>query len=201
MRHRVSGKRLGRSSSHRQAMERNFICSVIKHERVVTTVQKAKFLQPSVEKILTLVSRDEARHTAYGVKYLTHVAGELDARELRELEDFAFESARLLVDSRTGSTMRTSALQIWADAGLDPKTVFGELAKERDKLQRGEGGAAGPIRGFVIPTLRSIGLFSERLEGHFREMFVANFGEERASQLNLQAKLPDDLDAWVEQRI
>lgn len=54
MRHRVSGKRLGRSSSHRQAMERNFICSVIKHERVVTTVQKAKFLQPSVEKILTL---------------------------------------------------------------------------------------------------------------------------------------------------
>jgi hypothetical protein len=157
--------------------------------------------EPLLEQILTLVSRDEARHTAYGVKYLSHVAGDLDARELRELEDFAFESARLLVDSRTGSTMRSSALQIWADAGLDPKTVFGELAKERDKLQRGEGGSAGPIRGFVIPTLRSIGLFSERLEGHFREMFVANFGEERASQLDLQRQLPDDLDAWVEQRI
>jgi hypothetical protein len=157
--------------------------------------------EPLLEQILTLVSRDEARHTAYGVKYLSHVVGDLDAREIRELEDFAFESARLLVDSRTGSTMRSSALAIWSDAGLDPKVVFGELAKERDKLQRTEGGATGPIRGFVIPTLRSIGLWSERLEGHFREMFTANFGAERAAQMNLQAELPDDLEAWVEQRI
>lgn len=59
MRHRVAGKRLSRSSSHRQAMERNFICSVIKHERVVTTLEKAKFLQPAVEKILTLGKRKD----------------------------------------------------------------------------------------------------------------------------------------------
>jgi len=35
-------------------MRRNFICSVIKHERVVTTLEKAKALQPSVEKAITL---------------------------------------------------------------------------------------------------------------------------------------------------
>ena len=54
MRHRVVGKRLGRSTSHRRAMRRNFICSVIKHERVVTTVERAKALRRSVEKVITL---------------------------------------------------------------------------------------------------------------------------------------------------
>ena len=54
MRHRVAGKKLNRSSSHRAAMTRNFICSVIKHERVVTTHPKAKAMQRAVEKILTL---------------------------------------------------------------------------------------------------------------------------------------------------
>ena len=54
MRHRIAGKKLGRSSSHREAMRRNFICSVIKHERVVTTVEKAKAMQRNVEKVITL---------------------------------------------------------------------------------------------------------------------------------------------------
>lgn len=54
MRHRVVGKRLGRSTSHRRAMRRNFICSVIKHERVVTTVERAKAMRRSVEKVITL---------------------------------------------------------------------------------------------------------------------------------------------------
>ena len=51
----------------------------------------------------------------------------------------------------------------------------------------------------MIPTLRALDLFSERIEGHFFDMFAANFGEVRAKRLNLDAKLPDDLDAWIEQ--
>ena len=54
MRHRLAGKRLGRSTSHRRAMRRNFICSVIKHERVVTTLERAKAMRRSVEKVITL---------------------------------------------------------------------------------------------------------------------------------------------------
>ena len=54
MRHRVAGKKLGRTTAHRAAMTRNFIVSVIVHERVVTTLAKAKGLRPSVEKVLTL---------------------------------------------------------------------------------------------------------------------------------------------------
>jgi hypothetical protein len=56
----------------------------------------------------------------------------------------------------------------------------------------------GPVSGFVIPTLRSIGLFSERIEGHFAEMFEANFHTQEARNLaRLHQELPDDLEAWV----
>ena len=54
MRHRVAGKKLGRTTSHRQAMTRNMTVSLIEHERIVTTVQKAKNVKPFVEKLVTL---------------------------------------------------------------------------------------------------------------------------------------------------
>ena len=42
MRHRKSGRKLGRTSSHREAMFRNMITSLFEHERIVTTTPKAK---------------------------------------------------------------------------------------------------------------------------------------------------------------
>ena len=94
--------------------------------------------------------------------------------------------------------MRQSVLEVWRQAGLDPETVFAELAKEREKItpERQRNDPGGPVRGFIIPSLRSVGLFSERLEGHFRGMFEANFGE-RGRTMDLGGELPEDLDAWV----
>ena len=54
MMHNVAGKSLGRNSAHRAALRKNFTVSVIEHERVVTTLAKAKALRPFVEKIITL---------------------------------------------------------------------------------------------------------------------------------------------------
>jgi hypothetical protein len=156
--------------------------------------------EPLLRQLLTYVSRDEARHCAFGVKYLGRVVGTLDDATRGELEDFAFEAARMLVDSRSGSTMRDSMLRVWAELGLDPAAVFAELAKERDKIAPGmrRTGAFGPVRGFIIPTLRSVGLFSERIEGHFRDMFVHNFGEQSGRRMEFGDELPADLMAWVE---
>ncbi len=154
--------------------------------------------EPLLKQLLTFVSRDEARHTGYGIKYLSHVMREVSPEQIAELEDFAFEAARKLIDSRQGPTMRRSVLEIWKQEGLDPEYALRELAKERETIEAARGGAAGPIRGFVIPTLRSIGLFSPRIEAHFREMFAANFGEERARRMDLHGDLPGDLDAWIE---
>jgi large subunit ribosomal protein L17 len=61
MRHRVAGKKLGRTTSHRQAMTRNMANSLIEHERIVTTVQKAKAIKPFVEKLVTL-SKESTVH-------------------------------------------------------------------------------------------------------------------------------------------
>ena len=57
MRHRVAGRKLQRTSSHRQALFRNMAASLIKHEQITTTVAKAKELRPYVEKLVTLAKR------------------------------------------------------------------------------------------------------------------------------------------------
>ncbi|MCP4381563.1 MAG: 50S ribosomal protein L17 [Hyphomicrobiales bacterium] len=59
MRHRKSGRKLNRSSSHRKAMFANMAASLIKHEQIVTTVAKAKDLRPIVEKLVTLAKRGD----------------------------------------------------------------------------------------------------------------------------------------------
>ena len=61
MRHRVAGNKLGRTTSHRDAMMRNMANSLIEHERVVTTIQKARVVKPFVEKLVTL-SKDASLH-------------------------------------------------------------------------------------------------------------------------------------------
>jgi large subunit ribosomal protein L17 len=57
MRHRVAGRKLQRTSSHRQAMFRNMAAALIKHEQITTTVAKAKELRPYVEKLITLAKK------------------------------------------------------------------------------------------------------------------------------------------------
>jgi hypothetical protein len=157
--------------------------------------------EPLLQQLLTYVARDEARHTGYGIKYLSAVVPRTTDAERASLEDFAFESARLLIDSRAGLSMREQVLGIWRDAGVDPIDAMQKLAQERDvvagALQR-TGGRMGPVSGFVIPTLRAIGLYSDRIRGHFAEMFEANIVSPRARDLaSAGADLPDDLERWV----
>ncbi len=61
MRHRVAGFKLGRTTAHRIAMTRNMTASLIEHERIITTIQKAKAVKPFVEKMITL-AKDSSQH-------------------------------------------------------------------------------------------------------------------------------------------
>ncbi len=67
MRHRKSGRKLNRDSSHRKAMFANMASALIKHEQIKTTLPKAKELRPIVEKLITLGKRGDlhARRLAY----------------------------------------------------------------------------------------------------------------------------------------
>ena len=57
MRHRVGGRKLSRTSSHRIAMFRNMAAALIKHEQITTTLAKAKELRPYTEKLVTLAKK------------------------------------------------------------------------------------------------------------------------------------------------
>lgn len=54
MRHRVAGKHLSRTSAHRRALRRNLAASLFEHGTIETTRQKAKFVRPFAEKLITL---------------------------------------------------------------------------------------------------------------------------------------------------
>ncbi len=58
MRHRVKGRKLGRSSEHRLATLRNLSTALFTHERVTTTLMKAKEVRPFAERLITLSKKD-----------------------------------------------------------------------------------------------------------------------------------------------
>ena len=57
MRHRVAGRKLQRTTAHRNALFRNMAAALIKHEQITTTLAKAKELRPYVEKLITLAKK------------------------------------------------------------------------------------------------------------------------------------------------
>ena len=57
MRHKVAGRRLGRTSEHRLAMRRNMVASLFEHETISTTVEKAKEVKAFAEKLITLAKK------------------------------------------------------------------------------------------------------------------------------------------------
>ena len=67
MRHRISGKKLNRTSQHRQMLFRNMSQALLRHEQIVTTLAKARALRPVVERLITLGKRGDlhARRQAY----------------------------------------------------------------------------------------------------------------------------------------
>ena len=69
MRHRKSGRKLGRTSSHRKALFRNMVTSLLEHERIQTTDAKAKELRGIADRMITLGKRGDlhARRQALSV--------------------------------------------------------------------------------------------------------------------------------------
>ena len=70
MRHRVAGWKLNRNTSHRRALLRNLVTSLIMEERIETTVAKAKAMRPHVEKMITLGKRGDVAARRLAGSYL-----------------------------------------------------------------------------------------------------------------------------------
>ncbi|MDE1155828.1 MAG: 50S ribosomal protein L17 [Acidobacteriaceae bacterium] len=70
MRHRKGGFKLGRNTSHRRALLRNLVTSIILHDRVETTLIKAKASRPLVEKMITLGKNGSVHARRQALAYL-----------------------------------------------------------------------------------------------------------------------------------
>ena len=70
MRHRNAGFKLGRNTSHRRAMLRNLVTSIILNDRVETTITKCKASKPLVEKMITLGKRGDVHARRQAAAYL-----------------------------------------------------------------------------------------------------------------------------------
>jgi large subunit ribosomal protein L17 len=71
MRHRNAGYKLGRNTSHRRALLRNLVTSIVMEDRVHTTIAKAKAARPHVEKLITLGKKGDLHSRRQALSYLT----------------------------------------------------------------------------------------------------------------------------------
>ena len=96
MRHRNSGRKLNRNSTHRRAMFRNMATALLKHEQIKTTLPKAKELRPVVERMITLGKRGSLHSRRQALSYLQ------DEKIVRKLFDGLAER----YESRAGGYTR-----------------------------------------------------------------------------------------------
>ena len=132
MRHRVGGRKLQRTGSHRTALFRNQSAALIKHEQIMTTLAKAKELRPYVEKLITL-----AKKGGLANRRLAH-ARLLDDAQLKKLFDVLAERYA----NRNGGYTRVIKAGIRASDAAQMAVI--EFV-DRDVSAKGQD--SGPVQG------------------------------------------------------
>jgi hypothetical protein len=129
------------------------------------------------------VMQDEARHVAFGRLALRDYYPQLSEAERREREDFVIEGSYHLRD-------RFNSPEMWEQLGFDVKEVLKELD-----------GAEGQIRfrkrlfSRIVPTVRDIGLWSERVQKAYTDMGGIQYAKTDAQEmLDNDAKVAQEFD-------
>ena len=135
MRHRKKTVKLGRSQSHRDALLANQVVSLIVHQRIKTTLAKAKAVRPFAEKMLTLGKRGDLHARRLAVSYL----GQKDAVK-KLFEDLAPRAAsraggytRIVKLGPRQSDSAPMAYIEWVDAAVEAETSTLEEKKPAAK--------------------------------------------------------------------
>ncbi len=128
MRHRIAGRKLGRTTSHRVAMLRNLVTSLFEHEKVKTTDAKAKEIRPLAERLIGLGKRGDlhARRQALAVIRKPEIVKKL------------FEMISPRFQERTGGYLRIAKVGYRPGDGAPVSIVelIGERKKEGKKPKR-----------------------------------------------------------------
>ena len=143
MRHQKKTVKLGRTAEHRKALLANQVCSLIEHQRIKTTLAKAKAVRPLAEKMVTLGKKGSlhARRTALAVLRQKGAVKKL-------FDDIAPRSAtrnggytRIVKLGARKSDSAPVAFIEWVDA---PQVVEEPAAEEKGKKRKGAKPAAEP---------------------------------------------------------
>ncbi|TFG72207.1 MAG: 50S ribosomal protein L17 [Anaerolineales bacterium] len=128
MRHRVAGKKLSRSVGHSNALRRNLVTELIRHERIRTTRTKAEVIRGQAEKMITLAKRGlvaAESDPAKGVHARRMAAGRLNGSEI--VQKLFDEIAPRYVDRPGGYTRM---LKLGVRKGDNAEMVLLELVGE-----------------------------------------------------------------------
>jgi len=145
MRHQKKTLKLGRTAEHRKALLANQVCSLIEHQRIKTTLAKAKAVRPLAEKMVTLGKKGSlhARRTALAVLRQKGAVKKL-------FEDIAPRSAdrnggytRIVKLGARKSDAAPVAFIEWVDAPVVVEEIPEEKGKKR-KAAKGEAEEAKP---------------------------------------------------------
>jgi large subunit ribosomal protein L17 len=165
MRHQKKGRKLGRNAPHRTSLKRNLLLALFSHERITTTVPKAKELRPYVERLITLAKRGvesgDAVKSLHARRLVMARLGPVAKVEILDAKgdgtgetviDKLFKNIAPRFKGRPGGYTRIMKLtkRRLGDAG---ETAFIELLKEGEtKVRATEPKAATPAPAPVAPA-------------------------------------------------
>jgi len=138
MRHRKDHRKLSRTSSHRRALLRNLVTSLIEHERIETTLAKAKEARRVGERMITFAKRGDLHARRHVSRY---VHGESNVKKL-------FDTRILKLGRRLGDAGEMALLELVKSPELKEKLRKDQLEAEKAAKAAGKGtGKAAPTRG------------------------------------------------------
>jgi len=153
MRHRKAGRQLGRNASHRRSLMRNLAMALFQHERIITTVEKAKELRPFVEKLITMARKGtlHARRLVMEDLQDREVVTKLFDSLAPRFADRPGGYTRLLrIGFRKGDSAEVAQVEL-VGSEYDPKAKAEAPAAEEKPKAKGVGGrlraAAERLRG------------------------------------------------------
>ncbi len=148
MQHNRAGRKLRRTTSHRLAMFSNQLASLVTHERIETTLSKAKELRPIAERLVTRAKSDDVaarRHVARWIPDRTTVKKLFEAIAPRFVDRPGGYTRILRLGSRKGDAAEAAILE-FVDFKFEPKERGPKKESLSDRARRAAGGRVETVR-------------------------------------------------------
>jgi large subunit ribosomal protein L17 len=148
MQHNRAGRKLRRTTSHRLAMSSNQLASLVTHERIETTLTKAKELRPLAERLVTRAKNDDVasrRHVARWIPDRTTVKKLFEAIAPRFVDRPGGYTRILRLGARKGDAAEAAILE-FVDFKFEPKERGPKKESLSDRARRAAGGRVETVR-------------------------------------------------------